>query len=342
MDHRLLESFFNGECSAQEQQKVLEWYLSGKADQELAEKIESYWQDGWQKQTKDWTKDALYSSIESKLDTRNDSSASNSKNVGSGRVQAWRYAAVISLLLASFALLYFQFLRTEGLFLSEEVSTDTSNTPSLISKETSRGEKLSIRLRDRTMVKLNAESRLWYTATLGDSVREVFLEGEAFFDVAEDSTRPFLIHTGEITTRVVGTSFNIKAFTGEEQIAVSVLSGKVQVSKGNDVGKAPVHLVPGEQAVYTHLDTSLAKQRFSYQDVLSWKDGTLYFKNTPFAEVVQSLERWYGVDIVVHKQGIENGFSGSYTKRSLESVLEGMSFVLDFEYEIQENLIIIK
>ncbi|MEX2592912.1 MAG: DUF4974 domain-containing protein, partial [Anditalea sp.] len=146
---------------------------------------------------------------------------------------------------------------------------------------------------------------------------------------------------GGVTTTVLGTSFNVQALTPNEEVAISVVSGKVKVAL-EDTPQQMVYLLPGEQALYLSEGPFIAKKEFDYSEVLSWKDGTLYFKNAQFPDMVIMLERWYGVEIEVQRQGIEDGFSGAYTHKSLEKVLEGMSFVLGFDYEINDRIITIK
>ncbi|MEK6478420.1 FecR domain-containing protein [Catalinimonas sp. 4WD22] len=339
MDQNLLEKFFNHECSAEEQRKVLAWYLSGEADQELSEKIKAYW-NGEKHQINDqWSKEELFTAIEEQIDASQQKHKPTHKKRGSASGQflkSWKYAAVITLLLISAAAWY---QLKDSFLTSEQLTKEQSREEEYIIKQTAKGEKLTFTLKDSTVIQLNSESTLKYKPSSG---REVFLEGEAFFDVARDTLRPFRIYTRSITTTVLGTSFNIKAFTNEDDIAVSVVSGKVKVEQQDTTQKKTLHLAPGEQALYTHQDTAFTKKKFEYQEVISWKDGRLYFKNARFAEVITTLERWYGVEIEVQRKGIENGFSGSYTNRSLESVLEGMSFVLEFEYEINNNQITIK
>ncbi len=86
----------------------------------------------------------------------------------------------------------------------------------------------------------------------------------------------------------------------------------------------------------------MVKGKYDQQEVLSWKEGALYFNDASFEEITAVLERWYGVDIVVRRNHIAEGFSGVYTDHSLESVLEGMSFVLHFDYTIQDKKVIIQ
>ena len=339
MDHQLLDRFFRGVCSADEQHRVLSWYLSGKAEQELAEKIEAYWSAQQKLPNTEWGKESLFEQIQAEIkegQVEQQSLLPTQKRLIPKK--NWYLSAAAILLLTVASAVFYFFMTVIPGDTHPEISELSTKQDSLIIKRTAKGEKLTVTLADSTVIRLNSDSQLQY---LSSAPRKVFLQGEAFFEVKRDTLHPFLIHTANITTTVLGTSFNIRAFN-EENIAVSVVSGEVKVEKEQHTTEEALRLLPGDQATYHIKDTLLSKGTFQYEDVLSWRDGRLYFKNARFEDIVQQLERWYGVEIVIKRSDLENGFSGSYTNRSLESVLEGMSFVLEFEYEIQDKQVIIR
>ena len=339
MDHQLLDRFFRGVCSADEQHRVLSWYLSGKAEQELAEKIEAYWSAQQKLPNTEWGKESLFEQIQAEIkegQVEQQSLLPTQKRLILKK--NWYLSAAAILLLTVASAVFYFFMTVIPGDTHPEISELSTKQDSLIIKRTAKGEKLTVTLADSTVIRLNSDSHLQY---LSSAPRKVFLQGEAFFEVKRDTLHPFLIHTANITTTVLGTSFNIRAFN-EENIAVSVVSGEVKVEKEQHTTEEALRLLPGDQATYHIKDTLLSKGTFQYEDVLSWRDGRLYFKNARFEDIVQQLERWYGVEIVIKRSDLENGFSGSYTNRSLESVLEGMSFVLEFEYEIQDKQVIIR
>ena len=332
MDDRLLKRFFEGQCNEQEVEQVIHWYLSGQADKALSDRIEAFWKESYAVD-KDWAKASILKALNERLDA-DEETPPNVLHSGQ-RWWKWRYAAAVLLLMAlSVGWWYAQYQATK--------ETENVYTTHVIHNQTKRGEKRTLALDDGTLIKLNADSRIWYSEAFGkEGRREVFLEGEAYFEVASDTLRPFQILTGGVETTVLGTTFNINAYHPEESVTVSVVTGKVKVRQ-RQKPMPPVYLVPDEQAVYTVENSTLLKSSFDHQQTLAWKEGTLYFKNASFDEIVETLERWYGVDIEVRRQDIEDGFSGSYTKRSLKSVLNGIGFVLHFDYEIQGNKVTIK
>ncbi len=207
-----------------------------------------------------------------------------------------------------------------------------------------RGERSTFRLPDGTIVKLNADSKLTILSDYGNQKREVFLEGEAFFDVYEDPQRPFKVHTGEVTTTALGTSFNVRAFdtdTESRRVEVSLVTGKVRISGNN----ARAVLQPGEQVVVN--SDRFVKQSFDSEKVLAWKEGFVCFNDTGFLQIANELERWYDVDIEI--AGLDsdkaNRLKGTgrfnTQKQTLKAVLEVLSHSMHFDYTIENKKVII-
>ena len=211
-----------------------------------------------------------------------------------------------------------------------------------IEKFTNPGEKLNIKLPDGSLVKLNADSRLIFPKEFSAEERKATLIGEAFFEVTEDVARPFTIISGDISTTVLGTTFNIRAFPGENDVKVAVVSGKVAVkhTKRKEGDPEPVLLAPSEMAVYTKVNNQTVKREFDYNEMVAWKDGMIYFKDAGISEILDTLELWYGVTFVVNAEMDQNkGFTVSYKDKSLEAILQGLGFAFAFEYEINGKII---
>lgn len=158
------------------------------------------------------------------------------------------------------------------------------------------GERKEVVLPDSSRLWLNAGSSVDYPAVFRGGERNVGLTGEAFFDVTRDPAHPFVIRTGAVCTRVVGTTFNIKAYPEDSAIAVSVVTGRVKVSSAH----ASVDLQPDQQAVYGKSDDRLTVRHYPGAGALAaWKDGKLQFRNMRLQEVARTLERRYAVSIRV-------------------------------------------
>ncbi|GAB3654055.1 FecR family protein [Echinicola sediminis] len=212
-----------------------------------------------------------------------------------------------------------------------------------VTKATKKGQKLTTRLSDGTIVTLNADSKIHFEEVFNDTARYVTLTGEAFFDVAKD-IRPFRVKSNGTVTTALGTSFNIKQ--KEEKVSISLVTGKVGVNMVSQNGmEESTLLIPGEQvAVEVKDQISFVKGKFDIADVLAWKRGVLAFRQVNSNEVWKELENWYGVEIKVKDRKILHqdwNYTGSFDNESLENVLESIGFVKGFEFEIKGEQVII-
>ena len=184
---------------------------------------------------------------------------------------------------------------------------------------------------------LNADTTIKVPNGFGEDSREIFLEGEAYFEVKMDSLRPFIIETAASRTKVLGTKFNLYAYR-EEPNVLALEEGSVEfgaTSKDN-----PIILKPGELVMFQ--DGKPVKKVFEDNGHRAWMERKLVFKDRPFDYVVNNLERFYGVTIEIKKTGlISRKYNGVHNDPPLEQLLEDMAFVMKFDFEINENSIII-
>ncbi len=205
------------------------------------------------------------------------------------------------------------------------------------------GQKLTTMLSDGSVIKLNSGSKMRFPKEFSASSREVYLEGEAFFEVKRDTSRRFLIHTRGMLTTVLGTSFNIRAYPGDKTAAVAVATGKVLVQGEGRQGnfKENMTLNANEMAKYDRSNLNLLKSN-SVGAEFSWTEGILYFDKTPVPGLIKTLERWYGKPIRVDNEEFKDKtYSGVFENESLKNVLEGIKFEADINYEINENEVLI-
>ena len=235
------------------------------------------------------------------------------------------------LLLKVAALLLMAF--TLGMLYYTLPETEKTQEKKWLTYSTKPGVKSSVTLSDGSIVKLNAGSSIRYVQNFLGETREVFLYGEAFFEVAHDTLKPFIVYTQDISTKALGTSFNIKA-NNSEKIAISLITGKVEV-KSQDVQEFLDYLNPGEQIITYAQGNSWEKESFEQDVVLSWLDQTIIFDDTPLPEAVKMLENWFGVKITLLNFNDQNlTLSGKYKGETLKNILEGLSYTARFDYEI--------
>ncbi len=210
-------------------------------------------------------------------------------------------------------------------------------------KVTHNGQHLTFRLDDGTQVTLNANSQLRYPLEFSDSSRVVSMKGEAFFDVAKDSKRPFTVVTGAVSTTALGTSFNVHFHKEESLSEISLITGSVRVEMKDNFGKiSDIQLVPGEQLVYQIDNGSYTTKFFDYLYIAGWKDGTIYFKESGINEIIEKLEVWYDVEIEMtgnlNRIKKDNWtYTGKFDNQTLENVLRGISYVKYFSFEINDK-----
>ncbi|HEY1163908.1 MAG TPA: FecR domain-containing protein [Chitinophaga sp.] len=183
-------------------------------------------------------------------------------------------------------------------------------------------------LEDGTEVWLNAASSLRFPFSFTTGEREVYLAGEAFFKVAKDARRPFIVHTDKTNIRVLGTSFNINAYD-DHITTLALVEGKVTTTAGG----SEVTLSPGQQAIYRS-GPGFETKPFDAATALSWMQGVRYFHNAPLGEITSMLPRWFDVNVVFDSpQLAQQTFSGSIEKgKPLETFLTNLEITSGVQY----------
>ena len=174
----------------------------------------------------------------------------------------------------------------------------TSDEPEMKTISTPRGKDYELVLSDGTVVLLNADSKITFPTRFTGDKRTVKLVGEAYFKVSKNKHRPFIVETGNLYTKVLGTEFNLKAYPHSD-VNVTLIKGSVVV---NAEGKE-VMLKPGENAEYSE-DKDIEVTTVDTEGYIQWKDGYFYFDNVPLIDVVRDLGRWYNVNIEIRNNSL--------------------------------------
>ena len=188
-------------------------------------------------------------------------------------------------------------------------------------------------LSDGSRVWVNSESELRYPVVFGAGKREVFLSGEAYFEVAKEVGRPFIVHAGKTATVVLGTSFNVKASRGEEHTAVTLVEGAVAVSAGG--GKC--RIAPGEQVRVDNGTLGMERREVDVATYVSWKEGLFDFDRMPLEELAVQLSRWYDVDFFfASREAAGKRFTGAVKRnRSLRFMLDFIEKTSGVRFEVK-------
>ncbi|NJK94174.1 MAG: hypothetical protein HC905_03885 [Bacteroidales bacterium] len=174
------------------------------------------------------------------------------------------------------------------------------------------GVRTKLILADSTVVFLNAGSYIKYPAKFVDKTRKIFFHGEAYFDVKKDPEHPFIVQTGDLSIKVLGTQFNVKNYQMDENIETTLINGSVGVYSQNDTDFS-LELMANEQALYDKTKRDFRKRKVDAELSAIWKDGKFYFDNEPLSKVVMTLEQNFNIKIKIHSKKLENKiFSGLF------------------------------
>jgi ferric-dicitrate binding protein FerR (iron transport regulator) len=188
---------------------------------------------------------------------------------------------------------------------------------------------------------MNSNSSISYSKNFKSNKREIKLTGEAFFEVAKDSLRPFVVISEDLLITALGTSFNVKAHADEQNISISLLTGKVAVQKKNTIESALL-LNPNEAALLNREDGALQRKEFNYEEDILWTKGILYLKQIPITEAFLKLELWYGVTFEIENLPKKTLLvTGTFDNEYLENVLQSLSHTASFKYNIKNGKIMV-
>ncbi|MBD8488399.1 FecR domain-containing protein [Echinicola sp. CAU 1574] len=334
-EYYLLQKFLLNKCNQDEVNQVFEILQTQKgmeAYKTLVARMDPE-QDQFQlSEYEKESKELVFGRLKRQIIQSENKLVPKTRNIG-----FWVSRAAVLLLFLTLSFAFYKLLpdnRSTSDFKSNSVvALNTKSNPS--------GKKSKIHLPDGSIVWLNSSSQLSYPEFFANEKREIWLEGEAFFEVTRDEERPFMVHTGRVTTKVLGTSFNINSFENEDNIAVSVVTGKVQViasdSSQNSRDQRAI-LIPGEMASFHKEEETIKVGKVDASQIAMWKDKTLLFDKDPFSKVLFELERWYGVEI--ENQSPQTNrciIQGKYHNESLDNVLISLQYALGFEYEIDSR-----
>jgi transmembrane sensor len=202
------------------------------------------------------------------------------------------------------------------------------------------GQRDSVRLADGTRVMLAPQSRLTVAAGYGDNVREVELQGEAYFDVHHDAAKPFLVRAGDADIRDLGTTFTVRA-TGDQGVRVAVTSGSVSLAP-KTTANAAVVLRPGDAGTLGVDGRTLVERGGTAEPDTAWTRGRLVFREAPVGTVRTELQRWYGIDLQIDSSFASRHLSMTFEGESADRVLEVIGLSLGAEVTRQGNTAFIK
>lgn len=310
-------SYLEGKLDSDEQQELLNWVQRSKDNAITYTRTKDAWE-------------AAYVDANAVADTKKEWKTLKYQLIGPSiaasnkikrTLRIWQaVAAVVSVMLSLSALWYV----TQSESTKDELQVQTI-VPS--------GEKTRLVLPDGTKVWINSSSVLTYNTDYGRENRNIHLDGEAYFEVAHNADMPFHVYTKDCKVKVLGTKFNVMAYSSSPYTETSLLEGKVNVSLQNG---EPVVIKPGQMALVNGDKESIRILEGNINNIICWKDNVLKFDNTPFKQVIEKLNKWYGVTIELNNAELleQKRFTFTVKSESLSELLTIMKLVQPLDYQI--------
>ena len=250
------------------------------------------------------------------------------------RMRGWMWAAAAILIFCGIG---------GVLYVNQRHSPETLAL--LMEKHNAKGTRSIIQLSDGSKIWLNADSKLRYPEVFKGGAREVYLNGEAFFDVAKSKGHPFIIHLASGTIQVLGTSFNVRAYDNEPVVETSVSTGRIAfIPKYRTSHKKQdtVYLAPDHKASYTFAREELSTSTTSSKEDKAWTDGKLIFRGMTMEQIAVELERNFGKKVVfVDNEPKTFVFTGSFENNTLDEIMYYLTITKNFSYKITDTELLI-
>ncbi len=334
----LLEKYYADKCSEDEKAEVHEWY--NRLGQEQKKQMSSSSLDENLTKIKIWglVKEKVFE--RERLNTKKFNLANN-----------WKWVAAASIVL----FISISFWLNKQNIITSLTENNNAQRISIISQNHNSIQKYNdshqvstIKLEDGSIIYLKPGSKLVYPGHFENGLREIILKGEAFFEVAKDARRPFLVYTGKLTTKVLGTGFNIKAYENEKNIEVAVKTGRVSVFCEDKIYnkvmyKNNIVLTPNQKALYNKNDNLLVKSIVENPVLIAkTKTSDFNFENAKIYDVFERMEAIYGIEIVVENPGIYNcSLTAVFDEQTMLTRLEMICKSIGANYHLEDDHIVI-
>ena len=312
MDRNVLHRFFAGTASFEEEEAVCDWV------------------DASDKNREELIRERKYFDVLLLHKTKNSSMVQSGHRFSLPFVirESLKIAAAISVLLVS------------ALYISNNVGK-TAPVLDMNKIVVPPGQRANLTLSDGTNVWLNARTKIVYPAVFDKSVRQVAVDGEAYFDVAKDKKRPFIVETGKCNMEVLGTKFNVEGYSDKDDFEVTLMEGSVRVA--SRIGLGDTLMLKPDSKACLQKDGRLKVIPVDDYNPYRWKEGLICFRNESFLSIMNDLEKYFGVSIVVeNKNVLKYYFTGKFRQADgIDYALRVLQRDIRFKYERDdENQII--
>ena len=341
MQAELLARYLSKECTTQEYLEVECWLRLSEDHVEKLKTYEQLWRDSANLVKLEDGSDSNmdWSVLQSRIEAEDLNEEMNKPKLLSSRSRtAYNNVSYFSRIAAIITLMFLV-----GFYGSQFFEQPLPEEVEPVFKEISmnKGQRGSVTLSDGTLVSLNSESSISLPNTFKSDVREVYLEGEAFFEVARMEGKPFLIYVNGTVLEVLGTSFAVRAYPDDEMVRTTVVEGLVSFRSESDGIEEGVLLAVGDLGEFNLKQKRLSKEQVqNLAPYLSWKEGYLTFEKATMDEVKKQLERKYDIEVQFVEKDIELlELTAELKSRSLRNVLETISLSLDLSFDLDQEVV---
>jgi len=321
MDDLILD-YLNHQLSEPELSELLKWINASDANKSYFNEIQDIWKTSIYS-------DYSFDSLSAYQRFKKWVFLNHKKKPASFSI-AIRWAAAIGLLIFSLGALSFYFLN------NWKQKSDNNQYTLYVPY----GAKMRMELPDKSVVWLNAGSTLRYAQNFGKANRQLFLEGEAYFDVTKNPALPFVVNTEQLSVKVLGTKFDVEAYTEDKQLNVTLLRGSVHITTAYQPNQT-LTLAPNQRAVIDKTNHNVEVKEVNGELSMKWTQGQIVFDEELFGEIICQLEREFNVTIDVKRPELNNlHFYGNFRyAQSIEEIFDIITANNDFHYIKKGNKI---
>ena len=319
----LLPAWFEGALSPDEKDQLRSWKEASDENARVFAEFEAVWQQTERlRSMKKYNEQAALVEIRRKINQQQKPRF----------LQLFKTVAAVLLFPLLFSSIYFFLHNTQSEAVFAEQQWYTLKTGS--------GMRSEFQLPDGTKVWWNSNTTLRYPVAFSAAVREVFISGEAYFDVAKNQHKPFMVNTGKLTIQVTGTEFMASNYPDDKLTEIVLVEGSVNLCQTDAKVKDKLirRMQPGDRAILEEGDNKLFIEQVNVAKYVAWKDGRLIFRDDAMTEVVRRLNRWYGVDIQLNEEHLEDYvYTATFEDESLFQVLDLLKISAPIEYTIKQR-----
>lgn len=322
---QLLDSFLRKEdVSVEERQSLLEWFTQPEAKQQICTFYEKRWEEVSSEISVSKQVD-MFAAIQEKINAEEESHSSR-KPVMKRIFNAFKqYAAVACFLIITVGIGTYYFSQ-QSFYSAKEFVVATG-----------KGQKANITLPDGTLVWINSDSRITYDNSYNRKNRRLSLDGEAYFEVAKDKDKRFIVSTNNIDIEALGTSFDVKSYATDNSVIVALVEGRLKVSNE----KTETFMRMNERLVYDRSSNAFKKTNtYDVANVAGWRNGEIAFYDESLEEIAIILSRMYNIEIIfTTEKAKQYHFQGRIKNNSLGNIFEMISLTAPIEYKIYDNVV---